>query len=131
MVQNGKLGEYDLDMNGAFIGYSSRADGNILTIKPKDKKRAITYRDVTFKEVKHGDVYIFPGCAIEHGVCNPQLSIRPLYSKHKYKLAHQQVSAKLYFPQRLTCQRTGAGAAARDRQLRFRASGRLPLFVRI
>lgn len=49
--------------------------------KPTDDTKAITYKEVSGVEVKHGDVYVFVGCSVEHAVCNPQISGTAYYKK--------------------------------------------------
>jgi hypothetical protein len=93
VVDNGTLGTCGLTMNSALLGHSSRRDGDIKYVTYKDPMRAITYREVSYAKVSHGDVYVFPGCAVMHGVCNPQLS---MYANHKYKIARRQVRPQTF-----------------------------------
>ena len=69
VVDNGVLTtDYGLHMNEALLAYSSNRDGKVKSVLPADKDKPIRYRGLDHFRTCHGNIYVFPGCAIEHGV---------------------------------------------------------------
>jgi hypothetical protein len=91
VVDNGKLSQVKKTMDCAFIGHSVRDDGDLKTVVPTNPAKAISYQNVHFVPLYHGDLYVFPGFAVRHGVCNPQLSPTGHAHDH-YKKAYKTVS---------------------------------------
>jgi hypothetical protein len=53
---------------------------------PEDEKKSVRYGRYHTVPTYDGDVYVFPGCAIEHAIGNPSLSTKQS-SKTKYGIA--------------------------------------------
>ena len=88
--------DYGLHMNEALLAYSSNRDGKVRSVLPADKDKPIRYRGLEHFRTCHGDIYVFPGCAIEHGVCNPAISPE-VGSQHAYKKMRSASDASISF----------------------------------
>jgi len=97
VVDNGVLTtDYGLHMNEALLAYSSHRDGKIRSVLPADTDKPIRYKRLEHFRTFHGDIYVFPGCAIEHGVCNP--AINPEVGRqHAFKKMRRAAGASASF----------------------------------
>ena len=61
-----------------------------------DNDKPIKYKRLEHFRTFHGDIYVFPGCAIEHGVCNP--AINPEVGRqHAFKKMRRASDASVSF----------------------------------